>query len=35
VGLRAAGFEIVDRHDAFIDRARYPDRWWMIVARRP
>ncbi len=35
VGLRAAGFEIVERDDAFIDRPGDPDVWWMIVARRP
>jgi len=34
-GLRASGFEIVERDDAFIDRAGDPDVWWMIVARRP
>jgi len=33
-GLRAAGFEIVERENAFIDRAGEPDRWWMIVGRR-
>ena len=30
--LRAAGFEIVDRQDAFIVR---PAQQWLIVARRP
>jgi hypothetical protein len=34
-GLRASGFEIVQRDDAFIDRPGDPDLWWMIVARRP
>src|SRR6267143_4923507 len=34
-GLRASGFEIVERDDAFIDRPGDPDLWWMIVARRP
>jgi ubiquinone/menaquinone biosynthesis C-methylase UbiE len=34
-GLRASGFEIVERDDAFIDRPGDPDVWWMIVARRP
>src|SRR6267143_133911 len=34
-GLRASGFEIVERDDTFIDRPGDPDLWWMIVARRP
>jgi len=34
-GIRASGFEIVQRDDAFIDRPGDPDLWWMIVARRP
>jgi SAM-dependent methyltransferase len=33
-GLRGAHFEILERHDAFIDRAGDPDLWWLIVARR-
>jgi len=35
VGLRASGFEIIERDDAFIDRPGDPDLWWMIIARRP
>jgi predicted methyltransferase len=34
-GLRAAGFDVVERDDAFIDRSGDLDLWWMIVARRP
>jgi len=32
--IRAAGFEVIDRHDRFIDRPG-DDTWWIIVARRP
>jgi SAM-dependent methyltransferase len=32
--LRRAGFGILSRQDAFIDRAGH-GRWWLIVARRP
>jgi hypothetical protein len=34
-GLRAAGLEIIERDEAFIDRPGDEDLWWMIVARRP
>jgi len=41
--LREAGFEVINRHDRFIDRPSVerpgdrPDnhRWWLIVARKP
>jgi hypothetical protein len=32
--LRAAGFEVLRRQDAFIAGAGQ-ERWWLIVARRP
>jgi predicted methyltransferase len=32
--LRAAGFEILSRQDAFVEGVEH-GRWWLIVARRP
>jgi len=33
--LRAAGFDVLERDGAFVDRPGDSDVWWMIAARRP
>ena len=33
--LRAAGFEVLERDDAFVKFTAVPGRFWLIVARRP
>ena len=33
--LRAAGFEVLERDDAFVKFTAVPGRFWLIMARRP